>query len=110
MKLPRRDKFSARNSIRFWHKSVDGILHSHEYRLEQLACSSVAGGSDTLIGGSADDLLKGGGGNDVINGRGGNDDVAGNDGADFLDGGIGGDILRTDAFDVVLSDRGDLVV
>jgi len=56
----------------------------------------VAGGGDSITGGSGDDTLFGFAGNDTIRGLGGDDVLFGSDGSDVVDGGSGDDFLFGD--------------
>ncbi|MBU6240025.1 MAG: DUF4347 domain-containing protein, partial [Planctomycetes bacterium] len=60
------------------------ITTEYDLALDNVRLFEVAGGADTLIGGSGDDVLYGGGGNDFI---------SGGPGADYIDGGPGTDTL-----------------
>ncbi len=64
-------------------------------------------GTDTLIGGLADDVLLAGAGNDIVIGGLGNDTLFGNAGADEIYGGAGSDIIRFDADDTVVNGGAD---
>lgn len=69
----------------------------------------LAGGDDSIDGGTGNDTIHGAGGNDTLNGDAGNDQLFGGAGNDSLSGGIGNDTLDGgDGDDRLLVGQGDV--
>lgn len=73
------------------------------YGDQSITSGLMAGGNDTLRGGSGNDLLQGDGGNDLLYGDADNDTLDGGPGADTMFGGAGNDTFYVD-------DAGDRVI